>query len=180
MYLALSSLAVKGKRETQRFSWEALLFSPAFLPLLGTAFGCTWYTAQSLQSLSEGVLIEAVGVLWSLANSQLKKETETIILEIDPISYQTWVRAVLLLLISLPGKITGKCWSIVINSHLLAISYSLPEELKDEHWKLCFLLYNTTASCASKRIFDTSLKKHLTSWTEALFLSQDYFQRVPF
>lgn len=63
----------------------------------------------------------AVGVLQSLANSQLEKEIETITSETDPVSYQTWV-----------GKSTKKCWSIVIVPGFLVTSYSLAEELKDD------------------------------------------------
>lgn len=72
-----SSQREKGK--TQKFSWEAFLL-PSIPPLLGTAFGCTWYTAQSLQSGFRSGIDWSSWSSWSLANSQLKKETETIVI----------------------------------------------------------------------------------------------------
>ena len=74
----------------------------------------------------------AVGVLQSLANSQLEKEIETITSETDPVSHQTWVAHCCSFFASLPGKTTEECWSTVIVPGFLVTSYSLAEELKDD------------------------------------------------
>lgn len=61
-------------------------------------------------------------------------------------------RVMFLLLASLPGKITEKCWSIVINSCLPAISSSLPEELKmNPENCVSYSLYNTNSFMCFKK-----------------------------